>query len=304
MSGHAIYKQIQYVTEYAAGRLFSLMLLALPTRLVYVISDIIAWCAWFCLGVRKDVTMYNLRLALGDTCDEAELERIGFASYRHVAAVMAEMLLIPKLRHRIFEIVDMPDIELLRKDISKNRGIVGVSCHCGNWELNGASIAAAGVPFTAVAATQSNPYVDKYITGLRLSLGMEVVHMRASAKDLVGAMKRNRTIGLIADQDAGRNGAFVTFFGHLASTPKGPAQLALKYNSPMIAGVTVRKGYGRYRSIFREVPYDESDTVQTLTQRYTDVFEDFIREYPEQYLWMHRRWKTNPNGNGENYLDL
>ena len=101
---------------------------------------------------------------------------------------------------------------------------------------------------------------------------------------------------MISDQDAGGDGVFVDFFGRKASTPRGAAQLALKFNVPIVVVMTLRTGNGRYRGVFKEIAVDENDTVETVTRRYTAYIEDVIREHPEQYFWMHRRWKTEVPG--------
>ena len=102
---------------------------------------------------------------------------------------------------------------------------------------------------------------------------------------------------MISDQDAGKRGVFVNFFGRKASTPGGAAQLAIKYGAPIVVTMSIRTACGRYKSIFREVEVRENDTVEELTQRFTTIMEEVIRQNPEQYFWMHRRWKTRPPDN-------
>ena len=100
-----------------------------------------------------------------------------------------------------------------------------------------------------------------------------------------------------AGKHAPAQALIMDFFGRKASTPRGAAQLALKFNVPIVVVMALRTGNGRYRGIFKEIEVNENDTVESVTQRYTAYIEDVIREYPEQYFWMHRRWKTNiPKG--------
>lgn len=292
MNKSPAFRNLRHRAEYFCVRLLSVVLTPLPDRFVYAVTRGLAWFAWNCMKIRRDVTMNNLRMALGREYSEAELNRMGLNAYFHIGMTFIEMLLVPKLKDRIADMVDTSDIKIMQRNTGKKRGIIVVSCHCGSWEMNGASLASSGIPCTGVVARQSNPYVDAFITRNRESLGMTFFPLNASAKHLVAALKNNQAIGLISDQDAGRKGAFVDFFGHPASTPKGTAQLALKYKAPVVVAVTVRTSPGRYKSIFQEVDYDETDTVETLTQRYTTVMEKIIRQYPEQYLWMHRRWKS------------
>ncbi len=296
MKNPPITRKLQHLFEYFLVRLLGAFLFLLPETILYSITRGLARFAWNVLKFRRAVTISNLKQALGNKYSESELSHIGLTAYANIGMTFIEMLLVPKIKNRISEIVDMPNINVIRNCISKRRGIIIVTCHCGSWEITGAAISAAGIPFTVVAARQSNPYIDELITEGRESFGMTVLPLSASAKHLVAAMKSNRAIGLVSDQDSGPNGVFVDFFGQPASTPKGAAQLALKYKAPVVVVVTVRTTPGRYKSIIEEVEYDDNDTVETLTQKYTTVMEDIIRQYPEQYLWMHRRWKTRPFG--------
>jgi KDO2-lipid IV(A) lauroyltransferase len=175
-----------------------------------------------------------------------------------------------------------------------------VSGHFGSWELNGASIGRAGFPITVVAKQQSNPYVDAWIQRNRENMNMRIIAPGAPVRHILRALKNGETVGLISDQDAGKRGVFVNFFGRPASTPQGAAELALKYGLPVVMIMTARTSPGKYRSLAREIEVRDDDTVETLTQRYTASIEEIIRQYPEQYFWMHRRWKTQPgNARGE-----
>ena len=124
---------------------------------------------------------------------------------------------------------------------------------------------------------------------------MKVVSRGAPVKHLVRALKNGEIVGLVSDQDQGDRGVFVDFFGRKASTPAGGAELALRYDTPMFVCVTVRTSPGRFRFIVRPVEIRDGDTVETLTGRYTRVMEEVVRLHPEQYFWMHRRWKTAPS---------
>jgi len=239
--------------------------------------------------------MDNLRLALGGEYDERGLARIARRSYTEIGMTFIEMFILDRLRGRIHEIVDSSELEAVRRALGKGRGVILVAAHFGSWELNGASIGMAeGIPVATVARTQSNPYVDRWIKRTRESVGVDVYPPGVSIRKFVRALRGGYAVGLISDQDAGRRGIFVPFFGVPASTAQGAAQLTLRYGSPLLVTLSVRTSPGRYRSIYREVPVEPNDTVETLTARYTRMIEDIIREHPEQYFWMHRRWKTRP----------
>jgi KDO2-lipid IV(A) lauroyltransferase len=238
--------------------------------------------------------MDNLQRSLGNTYSQKELRRIALKAYQNIGITFIETLIVPKLAGRVRGMVDMSGAHILKRNFDKERGVMLIASHFGSWEFNGAGLFNLGLPLITVAKKLSNPYTDRFARENRVRLGMRVVNKGVAVKNIVRTLKNHEIVGLISDQDAGRGGVFVDFFGRKASTPRGGAELALKYGAPIIVIMTVRTGDGFYKSLFREVEYDTHDTVETLTQRYTKVMEDIIREYPEQYFWMHRRWKTPP----------
>ena len=191
--------------------------------------------------------------------------------------------------------IEVKHIEVLHRLLRKGHGLITISGHLGNWELQGAAAAAIiKSTFTVAATKQSNPYIDRFITQRRNNLGMQVAGSKGARKLLLRALKNHEAIGLVADQNAGRDAVFVDFFGKLAATQPGPAQLALKYKAPIIVGAAIRTGPGKFRMLHQEVEILDDDTVESLTQRHVKILEGFIRQYPEQYFWMHRRWKRRP----------
>ena len=167
-----------------------------------------------------------------------------------------------------------------------------VSGHLGNWELLGAAIATVmDEPFTVAAVLQSNPYINRFITRRRNNMGMQVAGTKESMKLLLRALRSGQAIGLVADQSGGRDAVFVDFFGRTAATQPGPAKLALKFKSPMLVATAIRTGPGQFKALVQQVEIKDDDTVESLTQRHVKILESFIRQYPEQYFWLHRRWK-------------
>ena len=264
----------------------------IPVSWTSLFVNVLGFLAFHVFRLRRDVTLANLRSALGDEVSERDLHTIARKSYVNIGSTFIEFLCAPKLAPHILEIVDLSDIDVMRNVIDRGKGLIIVSGHFGNWELNGGAIASAGFPVTVVVKKQSNQFVDRLVNQYRSLLGSKVISTSGSMKHLVRALRRCEPIGLMSDQDSAKKGVFINFFGRKASTPRGAAQLALKYGTPIIVTMTVRLQGGRFKSLFSEVEILPDDTVESLTQRYTGVMEDIIRRYPEQYFWMHRRWKT------------
>jgi len=278
--------------EYISIKLLRAVFMIIPLKFVYLIARMLGIFTYHVIRIRRDVTMENLRHSLGEKFSEKELRKIACKAYINIGITFMEMLIIQRFTGHILEIVDMSDSYVLKRSIDKGNGVIVVSCHFGNWELNGAAIGTLNIPITVVVKRQSNPYIDNMINLNRTGFGMNIITQGVSVKYIVKALRKNEAIGLISDQDAGKEGIFVDFFGRKASTPRGAAQLSLKYKTPIVVTMIVRTDNGKYKSIFKEITVNENDTIEIVTQRYTTVMEDIIRQFPEQYFWMHRRWKT------------
>lgn len=131
----------------------------------------------------------------------------------------------------------------------------------------------------------------------RRCMGIGIIKMGAAAKGVIRALKNNRFVAMLSDQDAGNDGTAVEFLGRPASTPKGPAAFALKMDVPIIMGFIIRENKRRQRiiiekPIFIEKTSDKEDDIRRLTQAYTSVLEEYIRKYPDHWFWPHRRWKS------------
>ncbi len=289
-----IVKRARYRAEYlllvACGTVFGMM----PPKWVFRIVRMLGFFAFHVFRIRRSVTLDNLLNSFRGEKSGQELERIARLSYDHIGMTFIEMLYAPKLVPRIHEIVDLSDIEKVHRALERGNGLVLVYSHFGSWELNAGALAAAGIPTSVVVRRQTNPLVDRLMNRNRSLFGMKIIPTGVPFKKIVQALRNGESIGLASDQNAGRKGVFVDFFGQKTSTPRGAAKIALKYSAPVIVTVSVRMSPGRYRMILREVDVVPDDTVESLTQRYTGIMEEIIRQYPEQYFWMHRRWKTRP----------
>ena len=294
MGSKSIFKRFLYRLEYAALISLSAIFRTLPVGALYGFAKGIGIFTFSCVRIRRDVTLENLRESFGDDMTERELNEIARKIYINIAITFAEMLLFPKLHGSVLDMVDLDEVSVIRDVIARGRGLMLVSGHFGSWEMNGASMTSSGIPVVIVAKRQSNPYVDAWVTRYRKQFKMNLISTGAPVKHLIRALRNGEVVGLISDQDAGSKGVFVPFFGRLASTTRGAAELVLRYGAPLVVCMTVRLSQGKYKTLVREVEVRSGDTVESLTARYTKVMEDIIRLYPEQYFWMHRRWKTRP----------
>ncbi len=250
------------------------------------------------MGIRRRVALENLARAFPE---RAEAERVALLDehYREMGRIAAEY-------GRIGRLVRAPEGEVLarieREELLRSlvgRGAVVVSGHYGNFEL-GAAICGRVNPIDFLVKPLSNVRVDERVTRLRRDAGVGIISTRGGVKQVFKALRAGRWIAMAADQDAGRHGVFVPFFGRLASTAEGPARIALQARVPMIVGGMRRLADGRHVLGFSDVREPEGDatdaSVLALTAWHTAMLEARVREAPEQYFWLHRRWKTRPPG--------
>jgi Kdo2-lipid IVA lauroyltransferase/acyltransferase len=284
--------RIEYIILLALHAIFR----AMPEKVIYQIAGTLGLFAFHVVRIRRKVTLENLWNAFGREKSEKEIKILAASVYKNIAVNFVEMLIFDRFLGHLRERVDMTEAPVIERTFSLGHGVILISAHFGSWEMCGAVVGESGYPATVVAKKQSNPYVDAYINRNRTGTGMHIISHGAPIKHIIRAQRSGEVIGLISDQDAGKSGVFVTFFGRPASTPRGAAELALKFGIPMFVMVTPRTGPGRYKALLRDVAVFPNDTVETLTQRFTTILEDIIRTCPEQYFWMHRRWKTQPFG--------
>jgi KDO2-lipid IV(A) lauroyltransferase len=249
----------------------------------------------------------HLRLSFPDW-PEDKLRRVAQASMRNMVYLGLEVLFTTRLitpgrwrRHVTME----NQTENIRIMLQRRTGAVYVTGHFGNWEVVGYVMGALGFPNTAVARRLDNPYIDEYILGIRQARGMTIVDKKGATEMVDRLLDERGMVCFIADQDAGRKGCFVDFFGRKASTYKSIALLAMNHNVPVVVGYGRRLdeeyhfAVGVHRIIRPEEWADRPNPMQWLTQEYTTALEDIIRAAPEQYLWVHRRWKHRPKGEPE-----
>jgi len=161
----------------------------------------------------------------------------------------------------------------------------------------GASLAALGLPIDFLVGKQHNLLVNNLMNRHRAIFGVGLIEIGISARGVVAALKKGRAVAMLSDQDAGDDGVVINFLGRPASTPKGPAAFALKTGCPIIVAMLVREGVAHHalhveRPIEVDRSNDKAAEIKRLTQAYSDVMTDFIREYPDHWFWAHRRWKS------------
>ena len=236
---------------------------------------------------------------------EQQRRRVAQASMRNLVYLGLEVLFTTRLItpgrwRRHIALTNMADT--IRLLLERKTGAIMLTGHFGNWEVVGYTMAALGFPSVSIARRLDNPYIDRYIFGIRQKAGQLILDKRGATQAAPGVLDSRGVVGFIADQDAGRKGAFVDFFGRKASTYKSIALLAMQQQVPVIIGYCKRLDeqyhfeLGIERVMYPQEWADKDDPMMWITQEYTTALEGIVRRAPEQYLWVHRRWKHRPKG--------
>jgi KDO2-lipid IV(A) lauroyltransferase len=221
---------------------------------------------------------------------------------RHFGLMLAEVAWLWHAQPQDLEnLCEMDGVENFFGALEDGRGVIFTTGHCGTWELMSARLPIGGVPLATAARELDDPRLDRLVTALRSRFGTEVILRGPSAgKQMVRALAANRVAALLIDQDIrGIPGVFVPFFGRSAWTPSGAAMLALRRSCPVVPGFIHRRPDGTHRiEIHPQLPMPSDgtleDRVEELTAAATAAIERQIRAHPEQWVWMHRRWRTQP----------
>jgi KDO2-lipid IV(A) lauroyltransferase len=254
------------------------------------------------LGIRRAVVERQVRAAFPGL-SEPDVVRIAIASYEHLGRTTIETAITPEYSAadvlRLFERVDGWDV--IERAQAAGKGALIVSGHLGNWELGGAYVAARNIALGVVARRMQNPLFDGYLTSTRQRLGMEVIHDADAVRRVPRLVRSGGMVAFLFDQGAaGLASTWVPFFERLAKTPKGPAVFALRLDAPLIFACAVRQPSGKYVMSFEElhVPRtgERDRDVEAMVSAYTAVLERWVRKYPGQYFWHHRRWKHQQPG--------
>ena len=250
------------------------------------------------LGIRRAVAERNLELAFPER-PASERAAILREHYRELGRVCVEYARLGELaRSAPGEVIaEVRGEENLKAAHALGRGVVIVTGHVCNFELAGAWVARSR-PLDFVVKPLSNPEIERWIRARRQELGVGQIEVGAGVRAVFAALQANRCVAFLADQDARRHGVFVPFFGRLASTPVGPAAIALRRGAPLVVAFARRLPDRRQRIEFHPPLSVENpgapDAALRLTALHTALLEARIRERPADWFWLHRRWKTTP----------
>lgn len=302
-------RQARQLLEYTVFRILLFTVRCLPVPATVALANGLAWVIHHVVPrrlTRYAVAQENLRLAFGDSLSDQQIDGIILGMWQHLFRMVCEMVQMPR-RFRLSscsEILDFEGRDACVRAMCSGRPVLMLGGHFGNWEISVNTFGHFGFPVGVVARHLDNPYLHAWFREFRESTGNSLILKHGAGAELAEIMERGGMASLLCDQDAGPSGVFVEFFGRPASTFKSIALLALQYKALVVVGGAFRlpeeqqtaDRWIRFRLTTQDViDASEFHSVSDLTQRFTSSLEALIRKAPDQYFWVHRRWKTPPD---------
>lgn len=242
----------------------------------------------------------HLTLVYGREKSAAEIKNLARRVFIHFATAAADLIRMPVLlREDINRLVTSSGMEHLDRAFATGRGLLMITCHFGNWEILGAWLARNGYRMSVVGTTLFDPRLDQILVTTRDQAGYTNIARGKGTREIIRTLKKGEAVGMLIDQDTKADGVFVNFFGRPAHTPTGPAVLARRLDLPIVPIFCYLQDDFTYRveclpPLDLVNSGDEARDILVNTQKCSDAYEAIIRRFPEQWVWMHKRWKTQP----------
>ncbi|MHC4644378.1 MAG: lysophospholipid acyltransferase family protein [Planctomycetota bacterium] len=249
----------------------------------------------------RNRALENLRAAYPQKSDQW-IRETGRRSFEHLAMLAIDVMFTPRLvkKNNWRQYSCFKNTERAKWMMKEGKGMLMVGAHYGNFEILGYLMGLFDFNVYSIARPLDNRFINKHLYGVRQQVGQRIIDKKGAAEMMQSTLSKGATLCFVADQDAGRKGIFVDFFGRKASTYKSIGLLAIMNNIPIGVGYSRRVDnrfffeIGVQRIIFPEEWADKDDPLKWVTAEYTKAIEEFVRQDPTQYWWLHRRWKTRP----------
>lgn len=287
----------------------------LPDPVSIWITRTIAFIGVYFFKREADVAIAQLRFVfvkhLKRPYSEKDLNKLFVKNFCHVGQVVGEAFLIDRTlndRNKIsdngeFKSIYCPNFHYLKQIRESKYGTIGLTAHVGNFELLAAYLVKIGLPLSAVGREFNYPGLNEFLVDVRKSYGLETIWRKGgtSASLILKAIRQGKAIGTLIDQDLNLENFYHPFFGLNAAYAIAPIKIAIRFRLPLFTGFVVREKDGRHRVIVEPVDYDidSKDAVEDVLRIYNKRLENVISEYPEQWIWWHRRWRRRPESEGK-----
>lgn len=289
---------------YLLARLGAGLLLVLPRSWALAFANKVGhWGYRFVLRQRTKI-LENLKLAYGDTKSLAELETIGRRVMGHMLQTAVDFLRFATLSSdQVASIVEVGDAYSFCKDIlQEGRGLIIMTAHLGNWELLAGTFCLQGFKGAVIGRRIYYEPYNRWIVGLRSAVNVRTIYQDEAVRQVYKQLRAGDIVGILPDQDRDRvRSIFVDFFGRPAYTSVAPVKFAMASGAPILPAFMIRMPGNRYKLLLGKLirpkieAGDRTASIRKYTEAWMKDFEEVIRRYPDQWGWMHDRWKTKPD---------
>ncbi|MFP4466485.1 MAG: lysophospholipid acyltransferase family protein [Candidatus Goldiibacteriota bacterium] len=265
----------------------------IPHRAGAVLFGAIAKTGYYLLARQREILFMNLDIVYGEAKTYREKKRLALENFRNYGIGAFEFM---KFSHwspgRIASLVkETQGLEPLKEAVSRGKGVIAVTAHMSNWEIQSIYLSHAGFNIGGIAKKIFDERLDRIINATRRKNGVKIFDRSAVTKTMIEGLKKDMVLGILADQDTSVDSVYVPFLDKPAKTPAGPAVLAKKLKLPVMVIYAYRRGDGYY-GIKANGPFDISDkTIEQTAELYNKILSDAIRKHPEQWVWLHRRFR-------------
>ncbi len=281
------------------ARLVCASAVALPRKIALSFGAFLGLVAYRLAANQRTLAEKHINLSL-ELSDGRSVKRLVRRCFQNLGKNLTEFIRFPHTSsEKNREIVTFEGKLHIDRALAQGKGAIILTGHFGNWELLAASVAEQVGPVTPIARRLRSRRLDTLVRGWREAAGYSTIDRDNTPRDILRCLKRNEMIGVLADVDTSVDGVFVDFFGRSAYTPYSPVAMALKTGAAILPTFIIRQPDDSHRVIV-EPPLDlkrTGDRQQDFlinTQMFTEIIESYVRRYPEQWIWMHERWKKQP----------
>jgi len=294
-------KRIKHFTYYLLAVVISQIVLQTPRKFAIKFGAFIGDMIFFFSKHERLKAVKNLSIAFGNEKSQQEILAICRNCFRNLGKSLIEFGQLPKLNSsNIGNLVTLEGRQNVEETLKKGKGGIILTAHIGNWELVGATFPLIGYPSNTIVRPEKLQKLDEWVNKRREKTGLKCIGRGASIKSALQCLKRNELLGILADVDTKVDGVFVDFFGRPAYTPRGPVNIALKTGCALLPTFIIRQKDDTHKIIVEKaiklkITDDTEEDIRFNTAVFTKIIESYIRKYPEQWIWVHDRWKTQKN---------
>lgn len=285
---------------YLIAKFLSLLFKALPFRLSLFLGKSLGILGAYLHPKRKFIAYANLKCAFGNKYTSYQLKRILVQTYANMGQGIIELALLPKMDKAYAEKnFTYEGFERIDRALDKGKGVILLTGHFGNWEMANAALPLKEYHYKAIAREQKPFLVNQLLNSYRESHGCKVISKGMPIREIIKALKNNEIVGMLVDQDAGKEGIFVDLFNKPASWHRGVMEFALKTGCQVIPGSIIRQGGQKFKFLACEpIVFPEfgskEEKIRSGFSQFVAHLQEMITKHPDQWLWMHKRWKSSP----------